>query len=96
MTQEDLAQLYLLVQNDHSAVEALKAAPNKDAFFSTLVRLGNEKGYKVDVQEIKQLAKTNAAVAGNRELSDAELESVAGGGDCGCFGTWDGGKSTNW
>jgi predicted ribosomally synthesized peptide with nif11-like leader len=96
MTQEDLAQFYLLLQNDHSAVEALKTAPNQDAFFATLARLGNEKGYPVDVQEVKQLAKVNPALAGNRELTDDELEAVAGGGDCGCFGTWDGGKSTNW
>ncbi len=96
MTRDEFDQFYLLVQNDRAAAEKLKQAPNQDAFFSELVAIGEEKGYTFTPAEVRRLAKSAATGAEGRELSDAELEAVAGGGDCGCAGTWEGGKSTNW
>lgn len=95
MTKDEFDQFYLLVQNDRSAAERLKRSANRESFFTDLVAIGREKGYNFTATEVRTLAKAKTLGEG-RELTDAELEAVAGGGDCGCMGTWEDGKSTNW
>lgn len=96
MTKDEFDQFYTFVQNDRAAAERLKRAPNQDAFFAELVTIGQEKGYTFTPAEIRSLAKSAVTGAEGRELTDAELETVAGGSGCGCMGTWDEGKASNW
>lgn len=87
MTKAEFDQFYQLVQADRSTTERLKRAGTKEAFFAILQEFGRTRGYTLNADEMLKLAKDRGAEpGGSRQLSDRELESVAGG--CGtCWGT---------
>jgi hypothetical protein len=59
------------------------------------VQIGAEKGYSFDETEIRTLAKSDPRTSGGEELTDEQLEAVAGGSGS-CLGTWEAPMSDNW
>jgi predicted ribosomally synthesized peptide with nif11-like leader len=83
--QENLDQFLQMVAQDLELQEKLKDTFDRDAYISSVVKLGNEKGYSFSNNEV--VAALEAAVQeanGNdvsvSRLSEHELEAVAGGG----------------
>ena len=68
MSEEQLKSFLAKAQGDKSLQEQLKAASDADAVLST----AKEAGFRISADELK-----NA----QSELSDEELEGLAGGGD---------------
>lgn len=87
MTKDQFEQFYRLVENDRSTTEKLKRVSTKEEYFAVLQQVGNGNGFQFTIDEVKQFVKARAVQQpGSKELSDAELEAVAGG--CGtCWGT---------
>ena len=69
MSEEQLKAFLEKVQGDTSLQERLKAAADADA----VVSVAKEEGFSISADDLK-----NA----QSELSDEEVEGVAGGGDC--------------
>ena len=58
--------------------QALRAASDSDDYVRTAVELGARKGYSFTESEVRQ-AMSNAKIADGQQLSEAQLEAVAGG-----------------
>ncbi|ACC84959.1 Nif11-like leader peptide family natural product precursor [Nostoc punctiforme] len=78
MSQENLEQFYVLVQNSEQLQELLGATENTDSFNELAVRLGQDNGYNFTIQEVDAFVTENLQNV-NAELRDEELELVAGG-----------------
>jgi predicted ribosomally synthesized peptide with nif11-like leader len=84
--QENLEQFFQMAAQDLELHGKLKAASDRDAYISSVVELGKEKGYSFNKNEV--VAALKAAVQEAEEndvsvsrLSEQELEAVAGGRD---------------
>lgn len=75
MSQENVQQFYDMVSNNSEMQERLKTAGSKENFFNMAVQLGQENGYTFTSQEVESFLNQR----NQSELSDRELESVAGG-----------------
>jgi predicted ribosomally synthesized peptide with nif11-like leader len=74
----NLEQFYNLVQNSQELQEQLGAAENEESFNEMAVRLGQENGYTFTAEDVKAFL-TQKKEEANPELSEQELEAVAGG-----------------
>jgi predicted ribosomally synthesized peptide with nif11-like leader len=82
---ENLEQFLQMASQDLELQEKLKAASDRDAYISSVVELGKEKGYSFNSDSVeaaldaasKKAAEHDVSVS---QLSDRELASVAGGG----------------
>ncbi|MEH2361808.1 Nif11-like leader peptide family RiPP precursor [Nostoc sp.] len=79
MSKHNVEQFYILVQNSQELQQQLGAIQDSEIFNETAVRLGQENGCSFTADEVnaflnEKIQETNA------ELSDRELEAVAGGG----------------
>lgn len=73
-------KLYERIMTDPSAKAKISKAGNEAARLEAIVRLGEEYGLPITPQAAQAfIAKTQDKASHNKELSDAELESVAGG-----------------
>jgi hypothetical protein len=72
-------QLFELLKADSSAKQQLAAAKDANTFANIAVQIGSRKGITLSVADVKNALRQ--AVGGSRELSDAELDAVAGAGD---------------
>ena len=78
MVEATLKSFLLQIVKDPALQERLKSITDRATFTTTLVALGKEKGYAFSPADVEALydVKENPLRA---ELSDAELEMVAGG-----------------
>ena len=74
----NLEQFYNLVQNSQELQEQLGAAENEESFNEMAVRLGQENGYTFTAEDVEAFL-TQKKEEANPELSEQELEAVAGG-----------------
>jgi predicted ribosomally synthesized peptide with nif11-like leader len=74
----NLEQFYNLVQNSQELQEQLGAVENEESFNEMAVRLGQENGYTFTAEDVKAFL-TQKKEEANPELSEQELEAVAGG-----------------
>jgi predicted ribosomally synthesized peptide with nif11-like leader len=74
----NLEQFYNLVQNSQELQEQLGAVENQESFNEMAVRLGQENGYTFTAEDVKAFL-TQKKEEANPELSEQELEAVAGG-----------------
>jgi predicted ribosomally synthesized peptide with nif11-like leader len=74
----NLEQFYNLVQNSQELQEQLGAVENQESFNEMAVRLGQENGYTFTTEEVKAFINQKSQEA-DAELSEQELEAVAGG-----------------
>jgi predicted ribosomally synthesized peptide with nif11-like leader len=78
MSKVNLEKFLELASQDAQMKSRLKLAPNQNAFVELLVGLGKQKGFEFTASDVKG-ALAHVATP-SAELSDAELEAVAGGG----------------
>ena len=74
----NLEQFYNLVQNSQELQQQLGSAENEESFNEMAVRLGQENGYTFTAEDVKAFINQKSQEA-NPELSEQELEAVAGG-----------------
>lgn len=76
MANQGLEDFYAKVMADQALQSQLTGAPDVQSFVAMAVRLGQEHGYTFTADEVvARLGKQDS----NVELSDKELEAVAGG-----------------
>ncbi len=76
MSQPDIERFYQIAQNSEELQELLGQAEDRDSFVGTAVRLGQENGCNFTIEEANEFLNTKK---GDAELSEQELEAVAGG-----------------
>ena len=76
MSQPDVERFYEIARNSEELQALLGAAEDRDSFVQTAVRLGQENGCNFTIEEANEFLNTKH---GDAELSDQELEAVAGG-----------------
>lgn len=74
----NLEQFYNLVQNSQELQQQLGAVENEESFNEMAVQLGQENGYTFTAEDVKAFINQKSQEA-NPELSEQELEAVAGG-----------------
>ncbi|WP_427158664.1 Nif11-like leader peptide family RiPP precursor [Aliinostoc sp. HNIBRCY26] len=78
MNNQNLYQFYTLIQNSQELQAQLGAAESPETFAETAVRLGEENGYSFTTEDVNAFVSQQASRA-NADLSEADLEAVAGG-----------------
>ncbi|MFM6387215.1 MAG: Nif11-like leader peptide family RiPP precursor [Microcystis sp.] len=76
MSQPDVERFYEIARNSEELQAMLGAAEDRDSFVETAVRLGQENGCNFTLEEANKFLN---AKKGDAELSEQELEAVAGG-----------------
>jgi predicted ribosomally synthesized peptide with nif11-like leader len=76
MSQPDVERFYEIARNSEELQAMLGAAEDRDSFVETAVRLGQENGCNFTLDEANEFLNTKK---GDAELSEQELEAVAGG-----------------
>ena len=76
MSQPDVERFYEIARNSEELQAMLGAAEDRDSFVETAVRLGQENGCNFTLDEANEFLNTKH---GDAELSEQELEAVAGG-----------------
>jgi predicted ribosomally synthesized peptide with nif11-like leader len=74
----NLEQFYTFVQNNQQLQEQLGAAKDRESFNELAVQLGQENGYTFSVNDVDAFLNQKSQEE-NAELSNQELEAVAGG-----------------
>jgi predicted ribosomally synthesized peptide with nif11-like leader len=74
----NLEQFYTFVQNNQQLQEQLGAVEDRETFNELAVQLGQDNGYAFSVKDVDAFINQKSQEE-NAELSDAELEAVAGG-----------------
>lgn len=93
MIAKNLKQFFHFLLQDQSVQENLKEATDQESFVQMAVKLGKDKGYKFTIKEL-EAAISQAKSPIFEELSDEQLELVAGGKKAGGDG-WTIGLSCN-
>ena len=78
MTQS-LEQFRQQVLQDPALAEQLKAVQSPDEFANLAVQLGQQLGYNFTAEEVKVALAQQSSSSESIELSDAQMEAVAGG-----------------
>jgi predicted ribosomally synthesized peptide with nif11-like leader len=78
MSRENVEGFYVIVQNNAKMQEQLESTKDITKFKELAVELGRENGYTFTVEEVGAFLDERSA-QGNAELSNRELEAVAGG-----------------
>jgi predicted ribosomally synthesized peptide with nif11-like leader len=78
MSKANLEQFYIMVQNSEELQQQLGAIKDSKTFNETAARLGQENGYSFTADEVDAFL-NDKIQQNNAELSDRELEAVAGG-----------------
>jgi predicted ribosomally synthesized peptide with nif11-like leader len=76
MSQPDVERFYEIARNSEELQAMLGAAEDRNSFVETAVRLGQENGCNFTLDEANEFLNTKK---GDAELSEQELEAVAGG-----------------
>jgi predicted ribosomally synthesized peptide with nif11-like leader len=78
MANELVNRFLQLVRKDPSVQERLRTAKDQEGLAQLSVQIGSERGLHFSVQDV--IEKLKEITGGSRELTDAELEAVAGAG----------------
>ncbi|MEH2361806.1 Nif11-like leader peptide family natural product precursor [Nostoc sp.] len=78
MSKQNLEQFYTLVQNSEELQQQLGSIQDSQTFNEMAVCLGQENSYSFTVDEVEAFLNEKIQQT-NTELSDQELEAVAGG-----------------
>uniref|UniRef100_B8HM26 Nif11 domain-containing protein n=1 Tax=Cyanothece sp. (strain PCC 7425 / ATCC 29141) TaxID=395961 RepID=B8HM26_CYAP4 len=78
---QSLEQFRQQVLQDPTLAEQFKAVQSPEEFANLAVRLGQEGGYNFTVEEVMAAIAQQSSSHESIELSDAQLEAVAGGED---------------
>jgi predicted ribosomally synthesized peptide with nif11-like leader len=78
MANELVNRFLQLVRKDPSVQERLRTAKDQEGLAQLSVQIGSKRGLHFSVQDV--IEKLKEITGGSRELTDAELEAVAGAG----------------
>jgi predicted ribosomally synthesized peptide with nif11-like leader len=78
-TKQNLQNFLNWLKTDNATKETLTRASQQTAFAQVVVQTGAQKGFSFTIEDVKDAVRE--AIGGSRELSDAELEAVAGAGE---------------
>lgn len=81
MISQQIETIHTSIAQDPALRQRLEKVADKEAYFDLVVEVGKSKGIAISAADVKSAtaAGSNRAPAGS-ELSDQQLESVAGGG----------------
>src|SRR5687768_11894626 len=80
MANQELQQFFDLVRQDRSLQDQFNRVTDSDQFAQLAVQLGASRGLRFDAADVKSVIEEQLA-SRRAQLSDAELEAVAGGVD---------------
>ncbi|HAX79348.1 MAG TPA: Nif11-like leader peptide family natural product precursor [Cyanobacteria bacterium UBA11372] len=88
MSSAILNQFVQDISQDTNLQQQLQEATNRESLVNKMVELGNEKGYSFTPSETEEWLESMANQSGaSGELSEEQLEAVAGGASAGGAGT---------
>jgi predicted ribosomally synthesized peptide with nif11-like leader len=79
MSFESVNQLYQKVMQEPALLEKFQSAPDHESLVNLAVEVGQQKGYSFTASEVEQALAAQNAASETGELSDEQLEAVAGG-----------------
>lgn len=80
MSEKDVKEFIERLRTDPSMHTQLQGATSEAMFLSAAVRLGTAKGYTFTVEDLKAELDAARIKPDGGELTDAQLQAVAGGG----------------
>jgi predicted ribosomally synthesized peptide with nif11-like leader len=79
MSFESVNQFYQEVMQDPALLEQFQSAPDRESLANLAVEVGLQNGYSFTIDEVEQALAAQNAASEAGELSDEQLEAVAGG-----------------
>jgi predicted ribosomally synthesized peptide with nif11-like leader len=79
MSVESINQFYQEVMQEPALLEQFQSAPDQESLVNLAVEVGQQKGYSFTVDQVEQALAAQNAASETGELSDEQLEAVAGG-----------------
>jgi predicted ribosomally synthesized peptide with nif11-like leader len=79
MSFESVNQFYQEVMQEPALLEQFQSAPDQESLANMAVEMGQQNGYSFTIDEVKQALAAQSAASEAGELSDEQLEAVAGG-----------------
>jgi predicted ribosomally synthesized peptide with nif11-like leader len=79
MSFESVNQFYQEVMQEPALLEQFQSAPDQESLVNMAVEVGQQNGYSFTVDQVKQALAAQSAASEAGELSDEQLEAVAGG-----------------
>jgi predicted ribosomally synthesized peptide with nif11-like leader len=79
MSVETVNQFYQQVMQEPALRQQFQAAPDRESLANLAVEVGQQNGYSFTTEEVKQALVAQSAASEIGELSDEQLEAVAGG-----------------
>ncbi len=79
MSVESVNQFYQEVMQEPALLEKFQAASDRESLANLAVEVGQQKGYSFTVDQVEQALAAQNAASETGELSDEQLEAVAGG-----------------
>ncbi|NJK66420.1 MAG: Nif11-like leader peptide family natural product precursor [Microcoleus sp. SU_5_3] len=79
MSVESVNQLYQEVMQESALLQQFQAAPDRESLANLAVEVGQQNGYSFTIDEVKQALAAQSAASEAEELTDEQLEAVAGG-----------------
>jgi predicted ribosomally synthesized peptide with nif11-like leader len=79
MSVESVNQLYQEIMQELALLQQFIAASNRESLGNIAMEVRQQNGYSFTAEEVKQAVAAQSAASEAGELSDRQLESVAGG-----------------
>jgi predicted ribosomally synthesized peptide with nif11-like leader len=79
MSVETVNQFYQEVMQEPALLQQFQSAPDRESLANMAVEVGLQNGYSFTVEEVKQALAAQSAASEAGELSEEQLEAVAGG-----------------
>ena len=79
MSVETVNQFYQEVMQEPALLQQFQSAPDQESLVNIAVEVGQQKGYSFTTSEVEQALAAQNAASETEELSDEQLEAVAGG-----------------
>jgi predicted ribosomally synthesized peptide with nif11-like leader len=79
MSRANVEGFYRFVEGNEQIQSQLKAAGDKDKFLELAVQLGQQNGYNFNAETVEEYLASLAQQIPDGELSEEQLEAVAGG-----------------
>ncbi|HAA33511.1 MAG TPA: Nif11-like leader peptide family natural product precursor [Cyanobacteria bacterium UBA8553] len=79
MPVESVNQFYQEVMQEPALLQQFQAVRDRESLVNLAVEVAQQKGYSFTVDEVKQALTAQSSAGEAQELSDQQLEAVAGG-----------------
>jgi predicted ribosomally synthesized peptide with nif11-like leader len=79
MSVESVNQFYQEVMQEPALLQQFQAAPDRESLVNLAVEVGQQNGYSFTIDEVEQALAAQNAASEAEELTDEQLEAVAGG-----------------